>query len=419
MFGSVSGNGRTPSSLTLSVTRIAKLTAAQLARFPEWIERYTALGLSVEPADWDEAERAICEMYDMAKVARVPVVRVASPMIGAWAAPSAAFVIAKGCGVQGARDLEIYSAVGPAFRSAVEEAVHSAFDGSVHSTGDAAVNSDVYSVVRSAIYSAVHLAVRSAIAEVVDSRVRSVVHSAVYSAVDGEVGAAVDWAVDRITSPRYGGQFGISYAAWATYIRDVLRAKVPIGPYERLASSAGCIWPYRSFCMVCDRPERIERDSDGRPHAEDGMAIRFRDGWGLYRWHGATVPEDVILRPESITVEMIEKQRNAEVRRVMVERYGEARYIMDSGVKAIHSDDYGTLYMKERPFDFPLVIVKVVNSTPDTDGTYRDYFLRCHPELRPMRQDGSLGEPQEMTARAAVASTFGMTADEYAPCDET
>jgi hypothetical protein len=145
----------------------------------------------------------------------------------------------------------------------------------------------------------------------------------------------------------------------------------------------------------------------------------YRDGWGLYKWHGVTVPEDVVLRPESITVKTIERQRNTEARRVMLERYGQARYIVDSRAKAVHSDDYGTLYVKKRAGDFPLVMVKVVNSTRGADGTYRDYFLRCHPELRPMRQDGSLGEPQEMTAKAAIASTFGMTADEYAPCHET
>jgi hypothetical protein len=64
-------------------------------------------------------------------------------------------------------------------------------------------------------------------------------------------------------------------------------------------------------------------------------------------------------------------------------------------------------------------MVKVVNSTPEPDGSFKDYFLRVHPELRPLLSNNRMGEPQALTAHNAVASTFGKRGGEYAPCVET
>jgi hypothetical protein len=50
-------------------------------------------------------------------------------------------------------------------------------------------------------------------------------------------------------------------------------------------------------------------------------------------------------------------------------------------------------------------MVKVVNSTPKPDGTYKDYFLRVPPTVR--------------TAREAVAWTFDLDPTVYAPVLET
>lgn len=63
-------------------------------------------------------------------------------------------------------------------------------------------------------------------------------------------------------------------------------------------------------------------------------------------------------------------------------------------------------------------MVRVVNSTPEPDGSHKRYMLRVHPELRPLLDEG-LGQPQKMTARNAVASTFGLRGEEYAPYAES
>jgi hypothetical protein len=103
----------------------------------------------------------------------------------------------------------------------------------------------------------------------------------------------------------------------------------------------------------------------------------------------------------------------------MIDRYGPAQYLVDSGAKKIQQDEWGALYRKEVPGDEPILMVKVINSTAEPDGTFKDYWLRVHPDCRPLLANGQFGEPQALTARNAVASTFGLIGADYAPLVQT
>ena len=103
----------------------------------------------------------------------------------------------------------------------------------------------------------------------------------------------------------------------------------------------------------------------------------------------------------------------------MLDRYGWDKYLMQSGAEEVLKDDAGILYQKNIENDEPLVMVKVINSTPEPDGTKKNYFLRVDPQLRPMLADKTFGKPQKLTARNAVASTFGLYGNEYNPVTET
>jgi hypothetical protein len=178
--------------------------------------------------------------------------------------------------------------------------------------------------------------------------------------------------------------------------------------------------------MAVERPTAIHRDEPGRLHSADSKAIEWPDGWGLYRWHGMIVPADLIEHPELITIERIRDERNAEVRRVMVERYGLARYVTDMGAEVVHADKDALghsrrLLRSAVPGDEPLTLIELTNSTPEPDGSHRMFHIRVHPELRPIpfEAGGEFGEKQEMTCQAAVASLYGLRAEEYAPSAET
>ena len=65
-----------------------------------------------------------------------------------------------------------------------------------------------------------------------------------------------------------------------------------------------------------------------------------------------------------------------------------------------------------------MLFLEVVNGSAEPDGSFRRYVLPIDDECRPLpdpeSSDDEFGEPQELTALNAVASTYGMTGKEYA-----
>ena len=167
--------------------------------------------------------------------------------------------------------------------------------------------------------------------------------------------------------------------------------------WSKLSESIFWWYPFDGICIISDRPESYGLDERGRLHSEDGMAMRFSDGYGFYAWHGVRVSADIILHPETITVERIENEANSEMRRVLREIYGEGRYLKDSGCEQVHQDVFGTLYTKVDNGE-PIWMVEVENPTPEPDGTRRLYMLRIDPR--------AYGGDASRYAQAAIASTW-------------
>lgn len=183
-------------------------------------------------------------------------------------------------------------------------------------------------------------------------------------------------------------------------------------------------WTDDTLYWVAKPTIHIEGPADRRRlHNDTGPAVES-DAENLYFVHGVLVPEFVVVRPDWITTTHITQEPNAEVRRIMLERYGTARYIKDIGATAIDRCDDATLYQVALAGDEPLTMVEVVNDTPEPDGSFRRFMLRVDPQLRPLLgTDASgqpiLGKPQAMTAWNAIASTFGLCGSQYRPTIET
>lgn len=175
--------------------------------------------------------------------------------------------------------------------------------------------------------------------------------------------------------------------------------------WRDLARSAFAYLFFPEICLVCERPASIIMDERGRLHNEEGPAVRFNDDYRQYFWQGRAVTRQIVETPETITVEQIERESNAELKRILIERYGLDRFILNSKAVKLSEDDAGVLYRKDMLNDEPIVVVKVKNSTAEPDGSYRNYFLRVPPRVT--------------TAREAVAWTFHMLPFEYEPCKET
>ena len=171
----------------------------------------------------------------------------------------------------------------------------------------------------------------------------------------------------------------------------------------KLVVSCGAFWLFRGAAVLTARPDRLCLDRSERLHSDDGMALRYPDGWGLYAWRGVRVTEQVILRPETLTSKQIFSERNVEIRRLMIERLGLKQFLSQARAKCLDADQGGTrrLYRINLPGDEPIVAVRV-----QCPSTGQIYFLRVPAEIR--------------TCREAVAWTLGFEKiEEYDPLVET
>ncbi len=99
--------------------------------------------------------------------------------------------------------------------------------------------------------------------------------------------------------------------------------KYAVHDFISLMKSCGWYWTFNKICVLTDRPTEFHIEKNQpipepgfmQLHNENGPAIAYRDGWGIYAWHGIPVPSNVILEPESISLSQIKRSRNVEVRR--------------------------------------------------------------------------------------------------------
>lgn len=122
-------------------------------------------------------------------------------------------------------------------------------------------------------------------------------------------------------------------------------------------------------------------------------------------WRGVRIDERIAFHPETITVEEILHEPNAEVRRVLLERVGFEWFVLRAGAEVLDTDrDTGgerRLLRIALPGDEDLVCVAVF-----CPSTGRQYVLRVPPQM--------------CTCRQAVAWTAGFDdAEAYQPLAET
>jgi hypothetical protein len=204
-------------------------------------------------------------------------------------------------------------------------------------------------------------------------------------------------------------------------------------------------WITKTEVLAVPRPAlRIEGD---RLHCASGPAVSWPNGTRYWFWRGVQVPEKVIVAPETLTAGEVLGERNAEVRRVMIERLGADRLMQQAygsqlGTWCCRSEDTdqfgrrrrllelilgGSQFSLSQP-DESLVMLEVVNSTPESDATFKSYLLRVAPDARTAYSERcwkqKWGRPRprslpDWDCQAAVAWTYGLLPQEYQPVMET
>lgn len=118
-----------------------------------------------------------------------------------------------------------------------------------------------------------------------------------------------------------------------------------------IAQNGGWWNAYETFALIQDRPIEIHRDEEGRLHREDGPALSYADGLQVWSIDGYRVNEQIVLRPETLTIDQIHTESNADVQSIMIDRFGWDRYIEETDAKFLDSRHNYVENTKEALYD--------------------------------------------------------------------
>lgn len=338
-------------------TKLEKLTPEQEAIFPIYRDKWLKIGLDTNPTNRDEAEAAIRLTYECGGL--LP------PKVIIWC------------------------------RSPLEGALER--------------KNQVKNQVGEQIWEQVKNQVGAQVWNQVSEQVRNQVGYQIWEQIWEQVRNQVDYQIWNQVSVGQHDVYWLSFYDFFINETNIIKDHKLQGIIE-LAKHCGWYWPFKDVVILTEKPILLKRDDDNRLHCEDGPALLYSDNFSLWKWHGVTVPDYVITHPETITIQQIDNEENAEVRRIMIERYGFEKYMTDSNVIIIEtmSNDHpiiglrtARLLRKDLNGDEPIIMLDMLNSTPESDGSVKRYMIRIDPNA----YDGQASQ----TCIAAMASTYRLS----------
>lgn len=159
------------------------------------------------------------------------------------------------------------------------------------------------------------------------------------------------------------------------------------------AMDLGWVILFDEICFVSDRPQ-VKFDPQGQLHAEGEPAFMFSDGFSRrYYYHGIDLPEYMgAVYPRQWKAEWLLQERNAELRRILIQEIGYARLGQDLQAEELDSWREYTLLRLPIYDDFTTSVQTRVSSTQATDAMYLlkmtcpstnfVYMLRVPPSMR-------------------------------------
>lgn len=190
------------------------------------------------------------------------------------------------------------------------------------------------------------------------------------------------------------------FDAWKARL-DFFSTEYPFGPIQRVTNEEGNL--HKDDGPAYITPTRITWYRNGRKHGLDA------DKWGSisYYYEGVRIPPHFYTKPESLSITEVLAHTNTEVRYVGIKIVGMDKVLESNRTTIIHKDEEKNqiLFQIKGIFEEPVSYVKVVNSTQEPDGTYKDYYLCVPPDMK--------------TCQQAVAWTFRLEEQEYQPGQET
>lgn len=154
------------------------------------------------------------------------------------------------------------------------------------------------------------------------------------------------------------------------------------GLFQAIVENTGWTFYYNKIAIVCNRPVKLSFDNEHRLHGIGEPALQYADGFHLYSYHGVTLPEKYgKLPPQQWQAQWLIEERNAEVRRVLIQEIGYGRICQELQAKTLDSWQEYTLLKIENTDVEPIVLLKM--TCPSTGFIHA---LRVPPDVKSARE---------------------------------
>jgi hypothetical protein len=276
--------------------RIETLTDAQKGRFDEWVEKWRAIGLSTESANFDVAAEAVKKCYELIDRPRPIVLQMSSPFAAVYG------------GMFGVVLLQQHKE-----KTVAEEKPKAKTD-----PLRAAIEAEVIRQLSE------HIEIDDELVMFAKANMKDQIKN---------------WTHYR------GGNLWASWYAYISFFRDVCdwenEGLEAFGYDEQYALNAGWCWYGDDIAAIADRPAELHFSADNQLHYDRGPAALWRDGWAIWSLNGVRVPQWLVeTSAEKLEPKQIVDIDNAEVRREFVRKVGVDRicYKLSNGPIDVEGD---------------------------------------------------------------------------------
>ncbi len=328
--------------------KIESLTDEQIARFPEFVDRWIKVGLNTERADRSATEAAAVDAYREGG-------GLTRPDWIIWCDSPLSLCLAD-VALKNKNLTSVWDGVVTSVRESVWESVVTS------------VRESVVTSVRESVWASVRESVWASVRESVWASVRDSVVTSVRDSVWDSVGQ----------------HFEAGWLSFYSYFLDVcnLRDCKRLSPLMRIAESSGWWIPRRNVVLFSERPIRCEVNARKVLHSDGKMAIEYSDGFGVYANDGVRLPAEIgKIKIVDWKPEWVLSQENQEIKRVLLENIPSERLANVLQLKSLDKfrsarSEYELVEAQNNPYPSRYRALRFT-----CPSTGRPYLVRVQPDV--------------------------------------
>ena len=365
-----------------------ELTEEHRSQLKPWADKWIANAMSTKPMDDEDRSAmriAIKGVYEAANLTPPPenrIVFVPSPFVAKFAGGFAAAIwwLRKNPKNKSLDDAATRDATDAATYDATRDAT------------DAATCDATYDATRDATRDATDAAQKKSESFDKNSWFRFDVKAMSKISIDFNLGKFGLKCAASASRMYQGGNFWSGWVAYLSFFRHIAKLDIDYSKFDHW-EKATIHGSYRimhsEFCIISDRPKKLQVDNQNRPHCFQGPYCEWSDGSALYAIHGVRVPMWICeTKVDEFTKEMILSENNVDFRRCIIQKIG-----INKAIELLGADVVDT-YDSQVGGKYELLMVDYTNtgekrpylkmSNPSLENTY--HIEGCHPNVKTCKE---------------------------------